>query len=263
MSVYARLFQISWQQGFAYRASILFWRVRQFIGALMSLAVWSTIYTSKDIVAGYNQQEMLSYIFLTTLLQNIILTTSLNSLANQIYSGDLSNLLLKPISLIKYFISMDLADKLKNIFFTTVEIDILYAIFQPILLLPHLSTLALFCVGVFGGLVLLFLMQLLFGALGFWTPETWGPRFLFFMLIDISSGRLYPLDIFPKTVQSLFYLTPFPYFTFAQTQIYLGRLSFLEALQALGMVIIWILVLGGLVRTAWSKGLADYQAAGR
>lgn len=247
----------------SYRTSFFMWRFRQFLLSFMALSVWAAVYQSNDSAFGYSQSELFSYIFLTTLLQNIILTTALNGLSGFIYSGDLSNLLVKPLNILGYLISRDAADKLFNIFFTIGEILLLWFIFKPTLIWPEIQLLPLFILSIAFGVILTFCLQVIFGSIGFWSPDTWGPRFLFYILIDLTSGKLFPLDVLPKTVQSLLFLTPFPYFTYAQVQFALGRFSYQEAWNSFGALTLWMAVLIFFAVSLWKKGMNQYQAAGQ
>lgn len=263
MKKYLTLFLLNWQNGLVYRVSVLLWRLRQFLSSVMSLTIWSVIFQNQTNVLGYEQSQMITYIFIIGILQSLILASILQGLAQTIYSGNLSYELLKPVNIYLYLGVQDLADKLKNFGFMVLESVILYLIFRPDLFLPGLANGSLFLLWLLGGMVLNFFISLLFGSLGFWSPETWGPRFLFFMFLDFTAGRLFPLDILPETIQKIIFLTPFPYLSFVQTQLFLEKLSSTQVFQySLGLAF-WVCMAGVLVKVTWQRGLKDYAAAGR
>lgn len=263
MGKYLKLLNISWQNGFVYRTSVYMWRIRQFLASLMSLTVWTVIFADNGSFAHYSRAEMITYIFLVAIFQNIILASVLNGLAQDIYSGKISYELLKPVNIYFYLGMQDVADKLKNFAFIVAESVALFFLFKPEVVIPSLL--------IFGsvvGLVLMaallnFLISLLFGALGFWSPETWAPRFLFYMLLEFTAGRLFPLDILPKIIQQLVFLTPFPYLSFVQTQLFLGRVSANEIGMHFAILGGWLLFFAVIVKIIWSKGLKDYAATGQ
>lgn len=257
---------MSWQDGLVYRMSVLMWRVRRFLAALMSLTIWSTIYASSQTGAtpfGYTQSAMISYIFLVSLMQNIVMATALNGLAQDVYTGQISNQLLKPVSLTGYLVMQELADKLKNTSAMVFEFAALFLIFKPELVFPTVGIVFLFAVWTVGAIILNFCISLLFGCLGFWSPETWAPRFLFYTLLQFAAGQLFPLDVLPTLVQKIMYATPLPYLSFVQTQLFLGKLDGAAQLRHSLTLLVWILVLGLLAQFIWKKGLKDYDAAGR
>jgi ABC-type uncharacterized transport system permease subunit len=64
-------------------------------------------------------------------------------------------------------------------------------------------------------------------------------------------------------VEKLVYFTPFPYFSFFQTQIFLGRMPLDRILTQTGVLCIWIIVLFLITKKIWQNGLRDYTAAGQ
>ncbi len=263
MRKYWVLTKVAWENGLVYRASILMWRFRQFLSTIMALTLWTVIFGTTESAFAYNQQEMITYIFLAAFLQSAIIATALNGLANTVYSGTLSQYLVKPVNLFAYFATEELADKVKNVGFLIVETAILFLIFQPVIFLPGAATLAVFLLWMLGGIALNFLVTLLFGAFGFWSPDVWGPRFLFFLIISFTAGKLFPLDILPEIIQKIIFLTPFPYFAFMQTQLFLEKLSPGELLAHSAAMIFWVVLFGVLVKWVWSRGLRNYASAGQ
>lgn len=262
-NTYVTLLKLSWSNGFVYRTSLVMWRLRQFLGSIMALTVWTVIYSQQTSSFGYERAEMITYVFLVSILQSVILATSLHGLSDQINSGQLSTQLVKPLNIFGYLFTQEVADKLKNLLFIAVESVLLFVIFRPQISLPQLEVFPVFLLFVIGAVLLHFFIQLIFGSFGFWSPESWGPRFLFFMFVDFTAGKLFPLDILPVFFQQLIYLTPFPYLSFVQIQLFLGKLSPADMLQQGVVLLLWLTVLGAGATWLWKKGLRNYTAAGQ
>jgi ABC-2 type transport system permease protein len=260
---YWLLLTVSWQNQFVYRASLFVWRIRNFLSTIVALTVWTVLYGDSGRLFGYGHSDMITYIFLIAILQGFIISTALNGLASQVYSGQITYQLLKPINFFAYLATDDIADKLKNILFVLLESTALYFLFLPKLSFPDFPTLILFLLWIVLGIIIHFLINLLFGAIGFWSPDVWGPKFLFYMLLEFTSGKMYPLDILPTFIQRFFYFTPFPYLSYAQTQLFLGRLDTSRMASITGAMIIWIVGLTIIVKNVWSRGLRDYTASGQ
>lgn len=257
------LFSLAWQEGLAYRASVLVWRLRTILTLVFSLTIWQVAFTSGASQLSYNRDSMIVYILLTAFLQGIVVATALQGLTQTIYSGQLSALLIKPLSLFRYFFIIDLADKLKNTLFALLEALFFLWLLRPLLVLPSLSTLALLLGWTAGALLLNFCLSLLLGAIGFWSPDAWGPRFLFYTLIGFVGGTVFPLDLMPTLVQRLLFLTPLPYYSFIQTQLFLGRLTGDEMLHYSLGLLSWLIIFALLTRLVWQKGLRNYDASGQ
>ncbi|HYD35300.1 MAG TPA: ABC-2 family transporter protein [Vitreimonas sp.] len=263
MIKYWYIFKLAWQNSFVYRTSLFIWRFRQFLSTVMALTVWNVIFNSQASAFGYTQSEMAGYVLLISLLQSLILASSLHGLAGEIYSGGITHHFLKPEKLFLSFGAVEAADKLKNAVFSCLEIGILWLIFKPSLLIPSLGIILLFSLWVLAGILIHFYITILFGTLGFWTPDSWGPKFLFFMFLDFTAGKLYPLDIFPTAIQQLILLTPFPYFSYVQIQLFLQRLDLGQIyLYSFGLAF-WTVLSWWLAHRAWKKGLSGYEATGQ
>lgn len=252
-----------WQNLLTYPISFVFWRLRQFLSTLTSLTFWSVVFLGTNAVLGYDRDQMVSYIFLTSFLQSIILSTFLNGLAEDIYTGTISNAFVRPIKLFWIWVTQEIADKSTNIFFVLVEAAILISLFKPHIVFPMLPQFLLFLVATFLGALVLFYIMLLFGSIGFWSQETWGLRFLFYMFIDFTAGKLFPLNILPELVQQVLFLTPFPYLSYVQTQLFLGKYDHNQTISLFVVLVAWVIGLGTLFHFIWKKGLKSYGAAGR
>jgi len=260
---YLTLFIMSWQNGLVYRTSLLLWRFRQFLATMMALTLWNVLFTSGQAVFGYQRAEMTTYVILVSVLQSVILASSLHGLAGEIYSGQITHYLLKPQHFFLTFLSAEAADKLRNLFFSTVEAGVLFYLFRPELLSPSLVTGLIFIIWVVLGTLIHFYISILFGTLGFWSPNTWGPKFLFFMILDFTAGRLFPLDILPQAIQNILYFTPFPYLSYFQIQLFLGRLPAEKMWWAWIGILMWSMITWFLASRIWRAGIINYEANGQ
>ncbi|MCG2691723.1 ABC-2 family transporter protein, partial [Microgenomates group bacterium] len=225
MKKYWLIFRLSWQNALTYRLNFVMWRVRSIIGFLASYLFWLAIVKSNQSVAGYNPSLLLTYIFTAAFLRNLVFSNVSYSACVEIAGGDLSNYLIKPIGYFKNWLMRDMADKVLNLSFFSVEIIIFYFILKPqIVFTQHLF---LFLAVSLLAALLYFFLSFLISAYAFWHPEHngWPLRFLFVMLLDFLSGASIPLDIFPPAIVKIFQFLPFSYLIFYPTQIWLNRVG--------------------------------------
>lgn len=264
MSKYWLVFNNSLSEYFSYRLNFLLWRVRVVISILITYFLWASVFQSQNEVFGYNQSSMLTYILLITFLQGVILSTQTHRVANEIYVGDLSNFLIKPINYIGFNLARDLSDKTINTFFSIIEITLFFFILAPpIVVQTNPFWLFFFILTIFLAAILYFEISLLLSFIGFWSKETWAPRFIFFILITFLAGTYFPLDIFPKPIYNLLQILPFTYIIFFPLKIYLGTISTIELVRGLITVTVWLITLLFLIKHLWQKGLKIYTAEGR
>ncbi len=263
MLKYVQLFSISWQNGFVYRTSVLLWRLRNFLATYMALTIWSLLLSQGNSIAGYTQESAVTYIFVISLLQSVVLSTSLHSMSEFIYSGGLSIILIRPMSVFAYFAIQEVTDKLKNFLFLLIETAALWYVFNPVLQLPDSATLLLFVAWTLGAVYLNGIILTLLGCIGFWSPETWAPRFLFFIMLEFTAGKLFPLDILPEFLQKILFWTPLPYLSFIQTQLFLGKLTGSVLVQHSMVFALWLVIGTLAIQQVWNRGMRQYVAAGQ
>ncbi len=263
MSKYAKLIQTTWQQYFVYRVNFLAWRVRNIVYLLSFYFLWMAAFQNKTELFGYNLPKILGYIFAAQILRSIVLGSRTADLAGEINSGRLSICLVRPISVLKYWFSQDIADKILNLLCLIIELSLVFFLLKPpFFFQTNLPILILFCLSVFLGIILYFYIDFLLGLIGFWSPETWAPRFLFIWIIQLISGSIFPLDILPKKILSLTNLSPFTYLIFFPIKVYLGEISNLKILSGILICSFWIIFFYVFLKFVWQKGLKNYSSEG-
>ena len=264
INAYLRVAKNTWEETVAYRLNFVMWRVRTVLQILTLYFLWLSIMPKEGVFFGYTQTLMLTYILGTSLFSSIILSTRSHEIGEQINKGDLSNFLIRPINYFFYWFARDLGDKAVNILFATVELTILFFILRPPILIQTDFVFIIFTlISAIFALILYFLFNVLLGFLGFWSPETWAPRFIFMTVISFFAGGLFPLDILPKQIFSIFQLLPFSYLLYFPLKLYLGKLSLIEMYAGIFISIFWILALYWMTKLIWMKGLRLYTAQGR
>lgn len=264
MIKYWPMFTIALAEFFAYRLNFILWRVRVVISILITYFLWQSVFRTQDVVLGYSQSRMLTYIMLITFINGVVLSTQTHKVAAEISLGNLSNFLLKPMNIFSFNIARDLADKTVNTVFSIVEIALLLIFLKPpIVIQTNIIWLIIFIGAVICAAALFFVINLILSFIGFWSYDTWAPRFIFYILITFLAGMYFPLDIFPSTVFNILKLLPFAYIVFFPIKIYLGEFTALETIYGFVLIIFWLTFLYLFMIYIWRKGLRIYTAWGR
>lgn len=264
MKKYLLIIQATWAEYMAYRLSFILWRVRMVIQLLAIYFLWRAIFSGDQTLFGYTQAGLLTYIVLTSFVRPIVMSTRSLDLGGMINDGSLSNFLIRPFSVFRFFMTRDVADKLLNLVFAIGEIALIVFLLQPpIFLQLDGATLLLSTVALGVGVVLFFLASMIISALGFWTPDVWALRFLSFILTEFFAGLLFPLDILPQRLFEISQFLPFAYFIYFPLKIYTGGLTLAAIMQGLAIGTVWIVGLGALYLHLWRRGLAVYTAEGK
>lgn len=264
MNYITQVVKITWDEYLQYRLNFILWRVRNFIRLLVVYFLWLVIFDNTSQVFGYNQSQILTYILATLVVSGLVFSTKTQDIGQEIIQGDLSNLLLKPVSVFKYWIAREIGDKLLNLLFAILEIVLLLILLKPVFfwqtdLVTWIATIFALIVA----LCLYFLVSLNLSFIAFISSDVWGPRFLFFMLLEFFAGGLFPLDILPTVIYKALQLLPFSYMLYFPIKSYLGQLTFSATITGLSIGLLWLVILSLVTIRNWKKGLLSYAAYGR
>lgn len=264
---YAAIVRTSLQDYFVYRLNFMLWRVRAIMQLLILYFLWLTAYGGLDNLFGYTQAQMLTYILGISLVRSYVLAARLSEgVGAQIITGDISNMLTKPISYLRYIFARDLSDKLINIFFSSVELIIIIAFLKPPLVFQGNAGFLLSAIlAVLIGLTLYFVVNFGLSMSAFWLhgDDWWAPRFIFGIILDFLAGGLFPVDALPGLIRQILMLTPFPYLLFFPVKVYLGQMDALSIVRGLFVGAVWLVGLYVFQRLLWRRGLMAYTASGR
>ncbi len=263
MNKYTTLFGLSWQKQLEVRSDFIFERARS-IAILLSLYfLWTTLLKNQTDLLGYSREHLLTYVLLMTLLRAWVLGCVTDRIPGEIAKGKISELLLRPISQIGFWATQDIASKSLNMVFACVEVLIFSLVMSSPFFRPlHGITWLWFTLSVLGGMVIYFQISYLLGVLGFWTSDSWGPRFCFETILEFCAGAYFPIDMLPAAARQALVHLPFPYLIYYPVSIYLERVSASEIVSCFVHQIFWIAALSVGVSVFWRAGLRRYAAEG-
>lgn len=263
MKKYLQIAKNTWTEMLMYRLSFIIWRMRNVLQILTVYFLWLVILPSGKSFGGYTQSMMLTYVLGTALMNSIVLTTKSFSIGEEINDGTIANFLLRPMNYFAYWFARDLGDKSMNLLFSIGEISILLLLLRPPLFIQtNPLYLVLSCSAIVFALLIYFFISILLGLIGFWSSETWGPRFIFLQLLSFFAGGLFPLDILPKAIFTVMQFLPFTYLLYFPIKIYLGQLPLSQVYSGLVISFIWIFLMYLLMQFVWKQGLKAYTAQG-
>lgn len=263
MRKYWLIFTTTIKEYFVYRLNFLIWRLRVFLGFLITFFLWFSVFENRFTFGSYTKTQLLSYIFFANIVSNFVLGTRTIDVASDIINGTIMNYLLRPISFFKYYFSRDLADKLLNLVFVVFEVWLLIILFHPPIIIPqstinYLASIIFLIVGT----LISFYISLCLSFIGFWSNEIWAPRFLFLTSVFFLSGSYFPLDLLPKPVYQLMLITPFPYLFYLPTQVFLGKFYLINPVVIISSLF-WLVFFGFFASWLWIKGNRGYNFFGR
>jgi len=264
MKKYVRIFQLTLQEYFVYRLNFILWRFRSFVFFVTLIIFWQAVYGARESLFGYQKTQIFAYILGIAILRGLVLGSRSADMAGQIKSGELTSIILRPISIFKYWFAKDLADKILNILFVCLEIFLALKIFNLPFYLPHLpQTYLFFILMVILAVMLYFFLSFALSASAFWTDDTWSTRWLFgVVFLEFFSGTYFPLDILPKTMVKIINLTPFPYLVYFPIKIWNEQVTGASVIKVILICFFWLALFSLLSLKLWRKGVKNYGAYG-
>ncbi len=105
------------------------------------------------------------------------------------------------------------------------------------------------------GYIISMLASVMVGMIAFWTLETEGLTLLYMSINRFLGGAFIPLTLLPHAVAFVAYLLPFQSMTYTPVAIYVGQLSGLRTLTALGVQLVWVAALSAGAWLMWRRAL--------
>jgi len=257
------VFAIFWQEALSRRASFAMERFRALVVLVSFYYFWSALLKHRTSFAGYDRTQMITYVLGMNVLRSIVFTTRTEEIASEINHGRLSSYLLKPVNFLLYTLFRDLSEKSINLVSSIMEVIGLILIFKIKLQWPQdVHTWLLFLASIAGATWLYFILSFMTGCWGFWTSESWGPRFLLELFLEFTAGVFFPLDVLPQLAQHIIKSFPSPYLLFFPLQIFLGKLNSTQIINGFLTQMFWILAISTMARKVWLKGMQNYSSVG-
>jgi len=266
MGKYTEYFKIGFKKSIEYKSYLIGALVTPLFMGFFFYFIWSYIFEvkSKGVagfeIGGFTFEEMIIYLVIGLLIQTAKQTEISERISATIKSGDISIFLCRPVNFVKSLLSDGIGEKLIPFGTFVILLAIVTNLFA--VKVPTITILVIFAIY---GLLLIFfqiIIDVMIGGLAFWLTEIWGIRSSIQQILWILSGRALPLSLFPQMMQRFLAWTPFLYLEYTFASIYLMKLSIEEALRAMGIFMIWILILLVLMRWLYARGFAKLESFG-
>ena len=250
--MYGRVAEISLKDALAYRVEFF----TGMIGNLVQLAVfwyvWKAIYAASSApLAGISLAAMLTYMSVSVALRGFFYSESEFSIENEVKTGGLAAILIKPISYPMYCLSRQLGGTVLSLFSQVIPIVVI-AIF--LIGIPAPAAPLAFAVSVVMGFVINWTMIWLTGMWVFWSSGTiWGMRLARQMIAEIMSGAIIPIFFFPAWLATIANILPFQAMFATPLSIYIGQITGQEIWKALGIQLFWVLLLVASSNFIWKR----------
>ncbi len=241
----------------AYRAEMIIWILTATLPLVM-LALWNAA-AANGPLQGFGQAEFARYFAVTLLVRQLTGVWVLWELNQQIRTGALSPMLLRPMNPLWWQFAETLA-AIPWRLLVLGPVLAAVAVWRPdIVFVPTFARVVGFAVSLVLALLVAWFVQCIFGALAFWFDQSLGLFQVYFFAWALLGGYVVPLPLLPEGVAAVAAWLPFHASLGAPVEVLLGiaPIGPSVAVQA-G----WVAALGLLSMAVWRAGIKRYGAVG-
>jgi ABC-2 type transport system permease protein len=212
-------------------------------------------------VNGITAGEFAAYYIVWTLVRSMNSVLSPAGWEWRIRDGQLSGLLLRPLSVLHYDIAYFAGWKVVTVILWFPIAVVLTLIFHPDLH-PSVLELGVFPLAIVAAFLVRTMYQSTVAMLCFWTTRGAAVFQLYISGELLLSGRLVPLQLMPGWVQTLADFLPFKWTWGFPIESLAGDLSTRSLLLGLGAQLLWLAIGYALFSVAWRAAVRHYSAVG-
>ncbi|MGW6389078.1 ABC transporter permease [Streptomyces sp. NPDC055103] len=238
-----------------YRQNALFMLAVVILQIFILRKVWTALYGDMGVVNGVALADVLVYLTIAN-LQNWAMQDS--TVGSYLYSlvreGRIAFDILRPAGFVPQMLAHLTGGTLSMVLFALAALP-LVALVGPLGPPASPAAFGYWLLSLLVAFGISMLLNLIVSLGAFWTTELGAFSMLFTLVSQFLAGVLVPLYFFPDWLRTVAELLPFQATTFTPVAIYGGQLAGGEALQAIAVQLLWIVLLAGTVRLIWSRAL--------
>ncbi|EDL65153.1 ABC transporter permease [Bacillus sp. SG-1] len=243
MSKYIEMIRIRFLMMLAYRTNyysgILIYSIN--IGAYYFL--WQAIYGGKEDIEGLSVIQMTTYIAVAWMARAFYFNNIDREIAAEIKEGKVAVELIRPYSYLGMKTMQGLGEGIFRLLFFSVPGMFIVALVFPIEVSANASTWLFFGLSIIFSFMINTQINLLTGITTFFLFNNDGLIRAKRVVIDLFSGLLLPISFFPVWAQATMKFLPFQSISYVPSMIFTEGYTGFQVYEALGLQIVWVLVL--------------------
>lgn len=237
-----QLAKMQFNQYNIYKSNFYLFTLNRIVEVIVYIFVWQAIYSQTGNAGGFTLLQMVTYYILAIAFSSIATWGINETMAHSIRTGQINKELLNPLTYFQYYFGMNLGE-LAFAVVIGIATFIICAIFWKLALPVSFLNFILCIFIIILGIPITFFIQMIVGTIGFYTNSIWGMQIFRKAVIQIFSGIVAPISLFPLWFQELSKFLPFKELIYTPINIWLGQVDYSEILFVIIKQIIWGAVL--------------------
>ncbi|GIG67012.1 ABC transporter permease [Phytomonospora endophytica] len=238
---------------YAYRTDVLIWLFAPAMQVVLQAALWRAIYGERAIVDGVPLAMMTTYVSLAAIQHLIGWDDTTDWLIERVRDGKIGTDMARPVGLLSQQVCGQVAQLLVKAPMVVLLLPVV--VFVSGLGAPAPGAVGPYVLSTLLGWMVSCCLTLLVASVAFWTLELSGMEFLYFVLSGFLSGTLVPLWVMPDWMRVILEWLPWQSVVYTPVAIYIGRFEGARAWEAIGVQLLWLVLVGGLVRLVWRRAV--------
>lgn len=223
-----------------YREAIIVRIISNFLFIIMQYYIWKSIYSTNNF-SVFSFKEIFTYVVIAQIMSNIYPMQVSGRIGSMVRTGDIALALLNPFSLIEQLLFENVGASIFKLLVLNVPLYVLYVLFIGVNLTP--INIIKFIIMFIFSYIFYFVFELIFGIMSFYTTSQWGLQNLKYAIITLLSGRVIPMEFYPKVLSKVLESLPFKYMYNVPILTILGRnFEFQKSIlmQCINLIIIFL-----------------------
>ena len=248
---------LSWMQ---YRTFFFVLAFGWMIPPLIYLLVWSTA-AGEQTIGGLSRGQFVAYYLILILVNQVTYAQTNWTVGDQIRSGQMNRVLLRPLPPIFDALASEFAGKVVYLVFDVPVVALL-----ALILHPEMDFRIEYGLAFIPALALAWALRFFWGywlaLLAFWVTRADALLALQDSLIFLLAGQVAPVALLPGLLQSAAKILPFRYMVAFPVEVITGQLEPGSVLAGFAVQAAWLAVAVFLYMSFWKAGLRRYTAVG-
>ena len=212
-------------------------------------------------IQGMSFEQISTYYILVVSLNPIISWGVNEDIGRAIREGEILRELLNPISYFTYYFGIRIGELGESGLVGILTFGICAVLFS-ILLPQSLFNLLFFIIVVFLSVITVYFFEIILGMTAFYTDSVWGIEILKRSILNIFSGMIAPVSLFPEWLQKISNILPFKDFVYTPINIYFGNLSNLEIIGVILKLCVWIIIFYIIAKIIFKRAIKNITING-
>ncbi len=263
LSKYWLLFEYEIKQTTSYRMDAVMTIVTTLLYPLALVIMWTAVYTfgGYDSISGFSLNGLIAYLFILSAINTLVWSSEIAWMIQwDVKTGDIAMFLTRPVSYIKGMVVDSLSETL--FYFTVAGIPLIAIVILVTGMHVTLYTILLFAIAISLTFLIGALMSTILGALSAFITDISGIISTYSWAVALVGGGVFPLSMFPSSVQGILLALPFQFLFYVPDGIITGNISLAMAWGTLALGIAWAGILTVIAVLLWGSAKKRLDAVG-